>query len=78
MTALLWRFCVAIGVLVVIGLLAAAAVLPGTAQHDGLEPRVDAIFAPWTERNTPGCSVAVMRGRRFAVRQGLRRRQPRI
>ena len=70
MTALLWRFCVAIGVLAVIGLLAAAAVLPGTAQRDGLEPRVDAIFAPWTERNTPGCSVAVMRGGELLFAKG--------
>ena len=70
MTALLWRFCVAIGVLAVIGLLAAAAVLPGTTQRDGLEPRVDAIFAPWTERNTPGCSVAVMRGGELLFAKG--------
>ena len=36
MTALLWRFRAAVAVLAAIGLLAAAAVLPGTAQPDGL------------------------------------------
>ena len=70
MTALLWRFRAAVGVLAAIGLLAAAAVLPGTAQRDGLEPRVDAIFAPWTGRGTPGCSVAVMRGGELLFAKG--------
>ena len=70
MTALLWRFRAAVAVLAAIGLLAAAAVLPGTAQPDGLEPRVDAIFAPWTGRGTPGCSVAVMRGGELLFARG--------
>ncbi len=61
MTALLWRFRVAIGALGAIGLLAAA-VLPSTAQRDGPEARVDALFATWTGPRTPGCAVAVMRG----------------
>ena len=70
MTALLWRFRIGIGVLAGACLLAAAAVFPRSVQRDELEPRVDAIFAPWTERNTPGCSVAVMRGGELLFAKG--------
>ncbi len=70
MTALLWRFRVAGGALAAIGLLTAAAVLPSTAQRDGPEPRVDALFATWTGPRTPGCAVAVMRGGELLFAKG--------
>ena len=70
MTALLWRFRIAIGVLAGTGLLAAAAVFPRSVQRDELEPRVDAIFASWTTRGAPGCAVAVMRGGELLFAKG--------
>ena len=70
MTAPLWRFRVAIGALAVIGMLAAAAVLRSTAQRDGLEPRVDALFARWTGPRTPGCAVGIMRGGELLFAKG--------
>ena len=70
MTAPLWRFRVAIGTLAVIGMLAAAAVLRSTAQRDGLEPRVDALFARWTGPRTPGCAVGIMQGGELLFAKG--------
>ena len=70
MTALLWRFRVALGALAAIGLLAAAAVLPSTAQRDGPEPRVDALFARWAGPRTPGCAVGVARGGELLFARG--------
>ena len=70
MAALLWRFRGALAVLAAIGLLAAAAVFPGTAQRDDAEARVDAIFRPWTGRGTPGCAVGVMDGGELLFARG--------
>ena len=70
MAALLWRFRGALVVLAAIGLLAAAAVFPGTAQRDDAEARVDAIFRPWTGRGTPGCAVGVMDGGELLFAKG--------
>ncbi len=70
MAALLWRFRGALVVLAAIGLLAAAAVFPGTAQRDDAEARVDAIFRPWTGRGTPGCAVGVMDGGELLFSRG--------
>ena len=70
MIVLLWRFRVVAGALAAIGLLAVAAVLPGTAQREGPEARVDALFARWTGPRTPGCAVAVMRGGELLLARG--------
>ena len=70
MTALLWRFRIALGALAAIGMLAAAAVLPSTAQRDGPEPRVDALFARWAGPGTPGCAVGVARGGELLFAKG--------
>ena len=69
MRVLLWRFAFAIGAVAAIGGLVAA-VRPGTAQHDGPGPRVDALFASWTGPGTPGCAVSVMRGGEVAFARG--------
>ena len=70
MTALPWRFRVALGALAAIGVLAAVAALPSTAQRDGPEPRVDALFARWTGPRTPGCAVGVARGGELLFAKG--------
>ena len=70
MAALLWRFRVALVALAAIGLLAAAAVLPGPQQPDDAEAEVDAIFRPWTGRGTPGCAVGVMDGGELLFAKG--------
>ena len=70
MSALLWRFRAAIGMLAGACLLAAAAVMPRSAQPDAPEARVDAIFAPWTGRDMPGCAAAVMEGGELLFAKG--------
>ena len=70
MTAPVWRLRVALGAPVAIGLLAAAAVFPSTAQRDGPETRIDALFEAWTGPRTPGCAVAVLRGGELLLAKG--------
>ena len=70
MTVLPWRFRIALGALAASAVLAAAAVLPSTAQRDGPEPRVDALFARWAGPRTPGCAVGVARGGELLFAKG--------
>ena len=69
MGVLLQRLTFAIGAVAAIGVLAAA-VLTGTAQRDGPEARVDALFASWTGPRAPGCAVSVMRGGELVFASG--------